>query len=54
MKAELRDISLNIAQKFVQLDQESKIFIAGYMTGKLEERAKWEEKSKVSKNKGIL
>ena len=48
MEAELKDISLNIAQKFVQLDQESKIFIAGYMTGKLEERAKWEERINVS------
>lgn len=49
METEKKDISLNIAQKFIQLDQESKCFIAGYMTGKLEERAKWEERFNVAK-----
>lgn len=50
MKAEKKDIFLNIAKKFAQLDSEGKSFVAGYMTGKLEERAKWESKVSVPKN----
>lgn len=34
----------NIAEKFVEMDDADKSYIAGYMAGKQEERQKWEQR----------
>lgn len=33
-----------MAKKFMEVDAEDKAFIVGYMTGKEEERLKWEKR----------
>lgn len=43
-KKEKKEEVLKIAEMFRELDEKDKIFINGYLTGKREERAKWERK----------
>ena len=43
-KKEKKEEVLKIAEMFKELDEKDKIFINGYLTGKREERAKWERK----------
>lgn len=44
MSEEKREMVERLTQKFVTLPDSEKSFIAGYMAGKEEERAKWERK----------
>lgn len=44
MKKEKRELIKRTAEKFILIDEDSKNFIAGYMAGKAEEKAKWEQK----------
>ena len=43
-KKEKKDKILTTAEMYKELDERDKIFINGYLTGKREERAKWERK----------
>ena len=43
-KKEKKDKILTTAEMYKELDEKDKIFINGYLTGKREERAKWERK----------
>ena len=45
-KDERKELIENIAEQFTQMDDADKSYIAGYMTGKQEERQKWERRSK--------
>ncbi len=38
----------NIAERFTQMDDVDKSYIAGYMAGKQEERQKWEQQGKTA------
>lgn len=44
MSEEKKEMVERLAQKFVSLPDAEKSFVAGYMAGKEEERAKWEKK----------
>lgn len=48
MTEDKKKILERASEKFLSLDEESKNFIAGYMTGIQEERAKWEQKPKIA------
>lgn len=43
MSEEKREMVERLAQKFTMLPDSEKSFVAGYMAGKEEERAKWEK-----------
>lgn len=43
-KKEKKERILTTAEMYKELDERDKIFINGYLTGKREERAKWERK----------
>lgn len=43
-KKEKKEKILTTAEMYKELDEKDKIFINGYLTGKREERAKWERK----------
>lgn len=43
-KKEKKEEILTTAEMYKELDEKDKIFINGYITGKREERAKWERK----------
>lgn len=43
-KEEKKAMIERMAEKFTGMDTEDKSFIVGYMTGKEEERLKWERK----------
>lgn len=43
-KDERKQMIEEMAEKFTGLEENDKSFIVGYMTGKEEERAKWEKK----------
>lgn len=45
-KDERKELIENIAEQFTQMDDADKSYIAGYMTGKQEERQRWERRSK--------
>lgn len=42
-KDERKEMIENIAERFTQMDDVDKSYIAGYMAGKQEERQKWEQ-----------
>ena len=42
-KAKKREMVEGIAEKFLLLPESDKSFIAGYLTGKEEERARWQQ-----------
>lgn len=42
-KDERKEMIENIAERFTQMDDVGKSYIAGYMAGKQEERQKWEQ-----------
>lgn len=43
-KDERKEMIENIAERFTQMDDVDKSYIAGYMAGKQEERQKWEQR----------
>ena len=43
-KEEKKAMIERLAEKFTTMDTEDKSFIVGYMTGKEEERLKWEKR----------
>ena len=43
-KEEKKAMIERLAEKFIGMDTEDKSFVVGYMTGKEEERLKWEQK----------
>ena len=45
-KAKKREMVEGIAEKFLLLPESDKSFIAGYLTGKEEERARWQQERK--------
>lgn len=45
-KAKKREMIENVAEKFLLLPDSDKSFIAGFVLGKEEERAKWEREKK--------
>lgn len=45
-KDERKEMIENIAERFTQMDDVDKSYIAGYMAGKQEERQKWEQQGK--------
>lgn len=47
-KDERKEMIENIAERFTQMDDVDKSYIAGYMAGKQEERQKWEAAGKDS------
>lgn len=47
-KAKKREIIESMAEKFVLLQESDKAYIAGYMAGIQEERAKWEKQQQVA------
>jgi hypothetical protein len=47
-KDERKEMIENIAERFTQMDDVDKSYIAGYMAGKQEERQKWEQQGKDS------
>ena len=42
-KDERKEMIENIAERFTQMDDADKSYIAGYLVGKEEERQKWEQ-----------
>lgn len=42
-KDERKEMIENIAERFTEMDDTDKSYIAGYMVGKQEERQKWEK-----------
>lgn len=46
VKDERKEMIENIAERFTQMDDVDKSYIAGYMAGKQEERQKWEQQGK--------
>lgn len=47
-KDERKEMIENIAERFTQMDDVDKSYIAGYMAGKQEERQKWEQQGKTA------
>lgn len=47
-KDERKEMIENIAERFTQMDDADKSYIAGYMAGKQEERQKWEQQRKTA------
>jgi len=47
-KARKREMIESVVEKFVLLPESDKTFIAGYLVGKEEERAKWEKRQQVA------
>lgn len=47
-KEKKREMIERVAEKFVLLPESDKTFIAGYLVGKEEERAKWEKQLEVA------
>ena len=47
-KDEKKEMIESIAEKFIEMDDADKFYIAGYMAGKQEERQKWEKKQAVA------
>lgn len=45
-KDERKEMIENIAERFTQIDDVDKSYIAGYMAGKQEERQKWEQQER--------
>lgn len=45
-KDERKEMIENIAERFTQMDDADKSYIAGYLVGKEEERQKWEQQRK--------
>lgn len=43
-KDERKEMVKDIAQRFTEMDDADKSYIAGYMAGKAEERQKWEQR----------
>jgi hypothetical protein len=43
-KDKKKEIIESIAERFAEMDDADKSYIAGYMTGKQEERQKWEQR----------
>lgn len=48
VKDERKEMIENIAERFTQMDDVDKSYIAGYMAGKQEERQKWEQQGKTA------
>lgn len=46
MKKEKKELLQRTTEKFITLDADVKAFVAGYMTGRQEEKAKWERNLK--------
>lgn len=42
-KDEQKEMIVNTVERFMQLDETSRSFIVGYMTGTQDERQKWEQ-----------
>lgn len=45
-KDERKEMIENIAERFTQMDDVDKSYIAGYMAGKQEERQKWDSRER--------
>lgn len=48
LKDERKEMIENIAERFTQMDDADKSYIAGYLVGKEEERQKWEQQRKTA------
>ncbi|MDO4331785.1 MAG: hypothetical protein Q4C58_03765 [Eubacteriales bacterium] len=44
LKNERKELVKNIAEKFTEMDDTDKSYIAGYLAGKQEERQRWEQR----------
>ena len=47
-KDERKEMIENIAERFTQMDDDDKSYIAGYMAGKQEERQNWEQQGQTA------
>ena len=52
-KDERKEMIENIAERFTQMDDADKSYIAGYLVGKEEERQKWEQQRKTAVALGL-